>query len=248
MEHIAHIPNSPLSLYVDAIWVGNAPNLKVQAVNHPFLHTEIIFNHGDVFEVTGENIAKKEYSTGRLTISGLKTSSFYTTVSGKYSNFGLLLKPFCYGLIKKRSKTPTFDKLILKLHTVLLEKNTPDFNSSELYLMELFEDIELDKSVISFAQNVNADYLQKGSLKQYTQSLSITQKNFINKFKKLYSLTPSQFIRLSQVNQAIELMKTRIDSTLTEIGFEAGFYDQSHFIRVFKNYCGLTPKEFRDRI
>jgi len=33
---------------------------------------------------------------------------------------------------------------------------------------------------------------------------------------------------------------------LTEIGYEAGYYDQSHFIREFKSFTNLTPKQYRD--
>lgn len=34
--------------------------------------------------------------------------------------------------------------------------------------------------------------------------------------------------------------------SLTEIGLESGYYDQSHFIRQFKFYTGLTPKQYRN--
>ncbi len=33
--------------------------------------------------------------------------------------------------------------------------------------------------------------------------------------------------------------------TLTEVGLEAGYYDQSHFIREFKSYTDMTPKQYR---
>ncbi|MBK7099269.1 MAG: helix-turn-helix transcriptional regulator [Sphingobacteriales bacterium] len=35
------------------------------------------------------------------------------------------------------------------------------------------------------------------------------------------------------------------NKSLTQIGLEAGYYDQSHFIRNFKSYTGLTPKEYQ---
>jgi len=35
------------------------------------------------------------------------------------------------------------------------------------------------------------------------------------------------------------------DLSLTQIGLEAGYYDQSHFIREFKSYTDLTPKEYQ---
>ncbi len=31
-------------------------------------------------------------------------------------------------------------------------------------------------------------------------------------------------------------------ASLTDIGFDSGFSDQSHFIRSFKKYTGKTPK------
>lgn len=34
--------------------------------------------------------------------------------------------------------------------------------------------------------------------------------------------------------------------SLTEIGIESGYYDQSHFIREFKSYTNMTPKQYRD--
>lgn len=33
--------------------------------------------------------------------------------------------------------------------------------------------------------------------------------------------------------------------SLTEIGLTSGYYDQSHFIREFKSFTGLTPKEYK---
>jgi len=36
--------------------------------------------------------------------------------------------------------------------------------------------------------------------------------------------------------------------SLTQIGLEAGYYDQSHFIREFKSFTSLTPKEYQAAI
>ncbi|WP_421825161.1 helix-turn-helix domain-containing protein [Fulvitalea axinellae] len=34
---------------------------------------------------------------------------------------------------------------------------------------------------------------------------------------------------------------------LLDAGLDAGFYNQAHFIRIFKNFCGETPKKFRKK-
>lgn len=33
--------------------------------------------------------------------------------------------------------------------------------------------------------------------------------------------------------------------SLTDIGYDVGYYDQSHFIREFRSFTGITPKEYR---
>ena len=40
-------------------------------------------------------------------------------------------------------------------------------------------------------------------------------------------------------------MLKREEMSLTEIAYDCGFADQSHFIRVFKNTVGVTPFSFR---
>ncbi|MBD0258463.1 MAG: AraC family transcriptional regulator [Cytophagales bacterium] len=36
--------------------------------------------------------------------------------------------------------------------------------------------------------------------------------------------------------------------SLTEVAYASGFYDQSHFIREFKAFTGLTPKQYRQQM
>ncbi|MGB1004752.1 MAG: helix-turn-helix domain-containing protein [Salibacteraceae bacterium] len=42
----------------------------------------------------------------------------------------------------------------------------------------------------------------------------------------------------------MDLLKNTSLST-TEIAYECGFADQSHFIRTFKNLNGFTPKQYQ---
>ncbi|MNH99581.1 DNA-binding transcriptional activator FeaR [compost metagenome] len=81
-------------------------------------------------------------------------------------------------------------------------------------------------------------------LRDFSKLLPISQKSFIQKFRKHYFLTPSEYLNLYKVNKAILLLQNNSPERLTDIGLNAGFYDQSHFIRVFKKFSGYTPKEF----
>jgi AraC-like DNA-binding protein len=38
------------------------------------------------------------------------------------------------------------------------------------------------------------------------------------------------------------------DTFLTQVAYQSGFYDQSHFIREFKAFTGLTPGAYRKQM
>ena len=57
--------------------------------------------------------------------------------------------------------------------------------------------------------------------------------------------TPSQFIRVTRLNYASELLQQK-QYNVNEVTFMAGFSDVSHFISLFKNQFGQTPKQYSE--
>ncbi len=67
---------------------------------------------------------------------------------------------------------------------------------------------------------------------------------FAKKFRERYGISCKQYIEKMRVYKAEEfLMFTDFD--LNYISQETGFSDCSHFIKNFKRYKGVTPKQFR---
>lgn len=239
-----YYPNSPLNQFVDVIWIGKASHLELQSSHHAPLFTELIFNYGDAFQVTGQNIENNSNTHDHHIISGLKTTPFQTKVSGAYNSVGLILKPFCYGMLINTFGTRVMDQISEMLYEVLLNHDSPKFENIEQPLLKLFGTSQLDSDLIKFEQYISTNLLKKGSLKAFNLSIPISQKSFIQKFKKYYMLTPSEYIKLRKVNAAIALLQHKQNNKLVEVGLDSGFYDQSHFIKTFKKFCGYTPKEF----
>lgn len=245
INEITYIPKFPLSQFVDLIWVGKSNNLVLQANHHAALFTELIFKYRGSFQIDGQNVESVISKSGHRLISGLKTEPFQTTVSGEYGSIGLLLKPFCYGLLIKKFGSNSMNKISDILYETVFLPEKPDFEIAETQLIKLFEHSQIVGDLVKFENHISSEILRKGALKNFNLSLSITQKSFIQKFKKHYLLTPGQYVKLKQVNYAIQLMKQTKSNKLTDIALESGFYDQSHFIKVFKKFCGKTPKEFK---
>ncbi len=66
---------------------------------------------------------------------------------------------------------------------------------------------------------------------------------FLRKFKHLTGMTPMRYQMIFRIAKAKKLLQTQMP--LTDITYECGFYDQSHFIHYFKKSEGMTPLSFR---
>jgi AraC-like DNA-binding protein len=72
------------------------------------------------------------------------------------------------------------------------------------------------------------------------QSLS----SFKREFQKLYNATPASYIRTKRLQEAQRLLQISTLS-ISEIGYQVGYNDISHFSKVFKKHIGISPAECR---
>lgn len=64
--------------------------------------------------------------------------------------------------------------------------------------------------------------------------------------KRLFGLTPSQFITKSRIAAASRMLSDP-NQSVSDIAHSCGFYDHSAFTRAFRSATGLTPTEFRSQ-
>lgn len=62
-------------------------------------------------------------------------------------------------------------------------------------------------------------------------------------FRRTFGCSVGEYVRRARVDFACRALRT--SAPLSEIAFDAGFADQSHFSRVFKRVTGRTPGEYR---
>ena len=64
---------------------------------------------------------------------------------------------------------------------------------------------------------------------------------------KYLGSTLGNYLRQQKIRNAINLMMNP-KLSLTDIAYQCGFSDQSHFSRIFKLYFNKTPKSYRKEI
>jgi len=85
-------------------------------------------------------------------------------------------------------------------------------------------------------------------IKQLREQLYITERTFERRFLNEIGVTPKQFAKIIQFSFSLNQIQESDYTKLTNVAYENGFSDQSHFIRTFKRYTGETPKEILSRI
>lgn len=63
-------------------------------------------------------------------------------------------------------------------------------------------------------------------------------------FKKQIGVSPKQLSKVIRLQATLQLLLSQTSETLTDIAYENEYYDQPHFIKDFKEFTGITPKEF----
>lgn len=64
-------------------------------------------------------------------------------------------------------------------------------------------------------------------------------------FKKLFGITPSQYIQKKRIERAIDLLGKHY--SITDISNRCGYSDHSAFTRQFKQVLGVSPSDFKAR-
>lgn len=89
-----------------------------------------------------------------------------------------------------------------------------------------------------------ADLQSQPSIEKLANSVNLSASHLLKLFKTEVGVSPVQYLRLLRLEKARELLEETF-LQVSQIGFEVGMPDQSHFTRDFKDQYGLTPSAYR---
>lgn len=76
-----------------------------------------------------------------------------------------------------------------------------------------------------------------------TSELGLTPRQFIQVFAEEVGLTPKRFCRVRRFQRALGQIPRAGAVLWADVAAGCGYYDQSHFVHDFREFCGLTPIE-----
>lgn len=99
---------------------------------------------------------------------------------------------------------------------------------------------EIVQSTIETIINVNGQL----SVNDLSKQNNINRRQLTRKFSSTIGLSPKQLSKTIRLQAALKILLTTEVTSLTDLAYENEYYDQAHFIKDFKEFTGLTPKEF----
>lgn len=120
------------------------------------------------------------------------------------------------------------------------DSHTQRIAVAEAFFVQQLTHYKPDTLVMAALQKIH-EHQGVLNMKALAGSLYISQDAFEKRFRKVAGTTPKQFASIARLQAATQRKEHQ---TLTDIAFEAGYFDQAHFNKEFKLFTGQTPTQF----
>jgi AraC-like DNA-binding protein len=214
---------------------------------------EMVINLGDSC-IGNAPYLKDAISLKKACLSGIKTQHFNCNHTGLFHLLGVRFRPtglckffdfegtdikshiYTIEDIMGNSFDTTYEKICTSETILESVKVLETWLLQRLKKKEVWDD-KIDDA-ISKIKNLSHN------LEDIVSYYQCSHKQFIYQFKRTTGILPSQLEQIIRFQQLIVAIQSSTQPDWQEIIYKNGYYDQSHLIRSFKKFTGLTPSEY----
>ena len=243
-----------LQTFVHCIWQTEGKTAFQQEIIIPKGITEIIFDFGSS-EPIAAVINNKNYTLGKCIINGFNTfpiqmhlpqfhthfgiqfhpvaiKSIFGVPAREFSNLPLdltLIDPFFETLRHQLGEQPSFTARIEVISNWLSRKTFSLPPQERLLNAFLGERLSENRNVSAVADR-----------------LCYSPRHLSRKIQEISNMNTEEMLLYKKYLHAVDLLHSS-HLSLTQIAYQSGFVDQSHFIRSFRLFTQMTPGEYRQQ-
>ena len=159
-----------------------------------------------------------------------------------------------FPVFKKPVEQNIFLVNLLKQIYTMIKKNTTAFKKQEnfyFFMDQLLSEYttaqpiqkeELRKELAIVCQHMESNYAQNITLAELATISGLSKYHLLRSFVREKGISPYRYLETIRINKAKELLQKQIP--VHQVAIDTGFSDQSHFSNFFKEFIGLTPKQY----
>lgn len=256
MNYQTFEPSQDLTALIKCYWTLKSPEeetLERQTIV-PDGCMEMIFHYGDLYkQYTGEGnfiIQPRCFVIGQLTRPlEIEPTGETGIFSVRFHPNGF--SPFTTIPIKEMENTAIALETLFGKDGLYIEQKVLNANSiserikliETFFLNRLTNTETIDRIVKSIVQTILTANGQL-SVDELSNQSNINRRQLERKFSSAIGLSPKQLSKTIRLQATLKMLLNKKFTSLTALAYETEYYDQSHFIKDFKELTGFTPKEF----
>ncbi len=259
MQFLTHIPQPPLSNFVDLFWFYDSyfPGSHKKERLMPDGSIELVINlkEDEARIYDRDNLEKYARLSGTL-VCGPHSNCFVIDTDQQQSVIGIHFKP--------GGAFPFFKMPASELHNLhvsledlwghqagllrerLLEAQAPQKKLQvleECLLAQAFRPLERHRAV-DFALGLFRNIHTAPAMADLADEVGISSRRFIQLFSNEVGLTPKLFARVRRFQQVLLNIRTGAEFSWVGMAASCGYFDQAHFIHDFKEFSGINPTTY----
>ncbi|PQA93233.1 AraC family transcriptional regulator [Chryseobacterium shigense] len=255
MNYQTFQPRPELSSLIKCYWTLESPEEEIpqQQTIVPDGCMEMIFHYGDLYKQYMDDgqavVQPRSCVFGQLTqplvIEPTGTTGMFSV---RFQHEGFI--PFATIPIKEMDdKAIPLDRLFgedgTELEKNMLQSKTAEekIRTVEEFLLKKLDADAIDRMVQSTIDTILTANGQI-SIAELSRQTNINRRQIERKISSAVGLSPKQLSKTIRLQTTLKLLLSKEFTTLTALAHESEYYDQAHFIKDFKEFTGLTPKEF----
>ncbi|MGY6650473.1 DUF6597 domain-containing transcriptional factor [Wenyingzhuangia sp. IMCC45574] len=256
MNHQTFLPQESLKEWVKCYW-----NLESAYKNTPLKNTiipdgtmKLIFHYGDTYRHHPNN--QESIILPKCFLIGQLTKPYVVEPLGVTGSFVVRFQPngfspFANIPIKEIQNTAVPLKTLFGNDGIRIGEQilTATSTAERIELIEEFLINRLtNKATIDLIIKTTVDTILEAngqcSIHTLSEQNNTSRRQLTRKFSSTIGLSPKQLSKTVRIQNALKTLLKKEVTSLTDLAYENEYFDQAHFIKDFKEFTGLTPKEF----
>ena len=257
MDYQTFTPHSDFESVVKCYWTLKVPKDPAPEKQRilPDGCIELIFTLGD--DIKRYTSEKHFIIQPRAMVLGQISEPFFIEPTGVVDTFAVRFypggfAPFTQIPIKDFANRETSIKSVFEKsiandleHSIMNASNT----SQRIHLVEEFLSVQIrNADVIDgiLRSTIDTILLTKGRIpiNEILKDELAQRRQMERRFSERVGISPKQLGKIIRLQETLKMLLNQQTGTLTSIAYENEYFDQSHFIKDFKEFTGVNPKEF----